>query len=899
MSWRRELAARLRSLVRRRVAERELDDELRFHLDMEAAKYRALGMGPREARRRARIEFGGLERIKEECRDQRGARGLEDLARDLRQAARRLLREPSFAVPAFSTLVLALAGVFALFAVVSSVLLRPLPYPEPGRLVRLWSAVPGVGAEAVWGVAKAELLHFEREARSFEALGLYGFAAATLGGGDPEVGDRRVMVVRFSRGLIDALRVEPARGRRPSAADAAPGAPAVAWLTDRLWRDGFGADPEVVGRRIEVDGRVVEVAGVMPPSLLLPEQLEGSAIDGVELWTPLEIDPAEPPQASHVYRAIGRLAPGVGLGVAATELDGLTRGLPEALPAAYSERFLEATGFRTVVAPLRDDVLGGVAGILWMLQGAALLVLLVAGANVGGLLVARAAIRQREGAVRVALGASRRRLLQEAVAEMLLLCSAAAVAGVALAAAALRVLGVHPPADLPRAQQIELGWEVWGLAALAAAMAALALGALQARRPPALSPSGAAGFRGALATAPGDRLRRGLVIAQVAISTVLLAGAALLAQSWLRLSRLDAGFEPRGVLTFSVLLPEASFGSLDAVVAFDREASRRLAALPGVTAVGLGTGLPLEGLGCSAVEVRDRDPAAESDAPCVPVHLVTPGHLGALGVAVRGRETGWEDLDAVDRGAVVSEAFARRVWPGEEALGRRIRIGAQSSWIEVVGVASDVHGDGLDRPPTEDVYLPLHEGATTPLGGPPRRQAVVVRTTLRDPLALVEPARTTLRELDPRVPLVDFAPMTDRVRGSLARRTFATTLLGVAAALAMALGAIGLYGVLSYLVARRRAEMGLRLALGARGSQLAITALLESLRLAAVGVALGAACALWATSLLRGLLWDVGARDPRTFVAVGCVLLAVAALAAWGPARRAARLDPAAALRGD
>jgi predicted permease len=901
----RELGARLRGLLRALLRvlpwpgrdERELDDELRFHLEMEVEKNLAAGMTPKEARRRARIDFGGIERTREECRDQRGARGVEDLARDLRQGLRRLLREPGFSLPASITLALAFGGVLAMYGVIASVVLAPLPYPEPERLLRLRSAVPGVGAEEVWGVAKAELLHFERAASSFEALGLYRFGASTLG--EPEAGRPVELVtgVRFSLGLLRALGVEPRLGRRPGEADTRPGAPPAVWLADRLWRDRFGAEPEIVGRRIEVDGRSVEVAGVLPERARLPEELEGRGLGSVGLWSALEIDPTERPMSSHVYRAIGRLAPGVGIERAAAELARLTAGLPEALPTAYTERFLESTGFRTEVEPLRDDVLGGIAVILGTLLAALVLVLLIACANVAGLLVARTERRRQDGAVRLALGASRLRLLRESIGEMLLLCVAAASAGLGLALGALRTLRAMAPGDLPRVDELALGWQTCALSLGLAAGVAVVLGALQARRARVAVLAGAGGSRGALGRSAAGRFRRALVVGQVALSTVLLAGAALVAQSYLRLQRVGPGFDPRGVLVFSVLLPQASYGSLERLAWFYRQATDRLAALPGVEAVGLGSGLPLQGQGCSVVDAEDASSTEESEMPCVPVHLVTPGHLAALGLAVRGRETSWEDLDGEHAGAVVSEAFARRRWPSGEAIGKRIRVGAEAPFVEVVGVVSDVRGEGIDRPPTEDVYLPLLPGAVAPLGGPPHRLSVVARTSLEDPRAIEETVRATLAELDRRAPLIGFESMESRVRGSLARRAFATRLLGAAAGLALVLGAVGIFAVLSYVVARRRAEMGLRLALGARGAELARSALAEALGLAAVGVVAGAAVALWATRSLRGLLYGVEPGDPRTLAAVGAALLVVAALAALGPARRAARVDPVEALR--
>ncbi|HVS63479.1 MAG TPA: ADOP family duplicated permease [Thermoanaerobaculia bacterium] len=901
MSLAHELRSRLRALLRWLVRpdedERELDAELRFHLEMETDKNLASGMSPKEARRRARIDFGGIERTREECRDQRGARGVEDLARDLRQALRRLLREPGFSLPAAVTLALAFGGVLSMFGVLSSVVLRPLPYHDPGRLLRLWSAVPGVGADEVWGVAKAELLHFEREASSFEALGLYRFGASTLGDAESGRPDERVTSVRFSLGLLRALRIEPARGRRPGEADTRPGAEPSVWLADWLWRDRFGADRGIIGARIEIDGRSAEVAGILPPSARLPEELEGRGLGSVGVWSALEIDPTERPQSSHVYRAIGRLAPGATVELAASELTRLTAGLPEALPTAYTERFLESTGFRTEIVPLHEDVLGGIGPILWTLLVALVFLLLIACANVAGLLVARTEARRHDGAVRLALGASRLRLLQEAIGEMLLLCFAAAGAGLGLATAGLRALRVIELADLPRVDEVGLGWETWMLSLALAFAVAVALGVLQARRSGTGRLPDLGGSRGALGRAAAGRFRRVLVVGQVALSTVLLAGAALLAQSYLRLHRVGPGFDPRGVLVFSVLLPEASYGSLERVTSFYRAASERLAELPGVEAVGLGSGLPLEGQGCSVVEAQDAPVVTEAEMACVPVHLVTPGHLAALGVAVQGRETSWEDLASAAAGAVVSEAFARRQWPGGDAIGNRVRIGSQAPFVEVVGVAEDVRGEGLDRPPTEDVYLPLFEGATTPLGGPPHRLSVVVRTTLESPGSIEGSVRATLAELEPRAPLIGFQTMESLVRGSLARREIATRLLATAAGLALILGAVGIFGVLSYVVSRRRAELGLRLALGARGSELARSALSEALGLAALGVLVGTGLALWATRSLRGLLYGVAPGDPGTLAAVGAGLLVVAMVAAVGPARRAARVDPVEALR--
>ncbi|HEY2291180.1 MAG TPA: FtsX-like permease family protein, partial [Thermoanaerobaculia bacterium] len=569
--------------------------------------------------------------------------------------------------------------------------------------------------------------------------------------------------------------------------------------------------------------------------------------------------------------------------------------LPQALPDVYSQAFFDKTGFCTEAVPLGDDVLGDQARMLWILFGAVGLVLLVAGANAANLFLAQVETERREMAVRAALGAGRGRLALHFLLQGLLLSLLAGGLALWLADGAVRLLLALSPADLPRLSEVHLGWEGVLFTLLLALIAGGLFGLLPSvRRGLESELLGTAG-RGMTISGRQRAARSSLVVAQVALSLVLLAAAGLLFRSFHNLVSVRPGFEAQGVLTFHVVLPETRYESFAAVDAFERELAARLAALPGVEATGFTSALPLTGFdGCSSVYAEGRSLA--SGTPCLPIVFVGPGYFRALGIPLRGKAQEWSDNPGSSSAAVASEALARRLWPGQDPLSKAVG-GDPSTSYRVTGVAGDLRANGLDHPPIEALYLPLAGGSHTELGQPLRDVTVVVRTRSDRPERRTAEIRRAVADLDPGVPVAEVRPMAEILRDSTARISFSTLLLAVSSGVALLLAALGIYGLLAFLMARRHREIGIRLAIGARREQVRRLVLFQSLRLAAAGVALGLMGAALTTWLLQSLLFGVGPLDLLTLGAAAAFLVLVAVTASWMPARRAMAVPPLEALR--
>lgn len=819
------------------------------------------------------------------------------LAEGVKSAFRRLARHPAFWVPAVLTLTLGIGATTAIFTVLNAVVLKPLPYPNAERLVRLQSAVRGTGGPP-WGLAKAEFLFLQSDEHVFKALGLYFIDRATVGGAEttgqpPE----QIYSAAVSPGVTAVLGTHPLLGRAPLPEDGLIEKTTVAWLSEDFWRRRFGGDSAIVGHTLLMDGRSVQVAGVLPAAARLPEEIQFQEIR-VDVWTPLRLDPAEPPQASHRFRALGRLKPGIDHQAAQAELTRITSQLPQALPSVYSPNFLRKTGLSIELVPLRDDVLGDQARVLWILFGAAGLVLMVACANAANLFLAQAETERREMAVRAALGAGQGRLALYSLLQALMLSILAGGLALGLAAGAVRLLLALSPADLPRLSEIHLGWEGVAFTLLTAVAIGGFFGLLpSARRSPESELLGTAG-RGVTLSGRQRATRNALVVSQVALSLILLAAAGLLFRSFQNLVSVRPGFSARGVLTLHVVLPKARYESFEAVDSFYRELAARLEALPGVKAAGFTSALPLTGFdGCSSVYAQDQPLGPGEEPLCRPVFLIGRKYFQAFGIPLRGTAAnGSDDGPGSPPSAVVSEALARRLWSGQNPLGKAVG-GNPSMPYRVLGVAGDVRADGLDHPPIEALYLPLAYGSRTEIGQPLRDVAVVVRTGAERPEGMTPEIRQAVAGLDPRVPIAEVRSMEEILRSSTARVSFATQLLGVSSGVALLLAALGIYGLLAFLMACRHREIGIRMALGARREQVRRLVLFQSLRLAAAGVALGLAGATLVTRLLRSLLFEVDPMDSTILGAASVFLVLVAVAASWMPAQRAMKVPPLEALR--
>jgi putative ABC transport system permease protein len=815
---------------------------------------------------------------------------MDRLIQSLRHAARSLRRSPGFAAMAVVTLAIGVGATTAIFALVHAVVIAPLPYPESGRLAHIGHPVPGLNPEWKWGVSEVGFFHFLDSNRSFAELGAYQASSGVVSGDGQAT---QVPAVMATASLFDVLQATPAVGRLIRWEDNEPGAPPVVVLGHELWQTRYGGDPSIVGRTIDVNGFPREVVGVTGPGFALPTWSPG-------LWLPVSVSRANRPVNWHRFQVLGRLAPGVALDAAQADMAGLTHQLPEVAAEAYYPGFMEESGFAAEVIPLREQVVGDVAAVLWILLGAVGLVLLIACVNVANLFLVRLATRRREIAVRTALGATRADIVRRFGGESVLLGAVGGALGLGLAWALIRLVVATEPGWIPRLTEVGVGWEAAGFAIGIALLAGLAfgLGAALRREPDAqmLRESGAT-----TASAGQVAARRALVAAQVGVALVLLAGAGLMLETYRNLNGVHPGFDGAGVLTAQISLPFASYGSYESTAAFWQELMREVEALPGVTAAAATQSLPMTGAGGCSMVFTDDPAAQERNTSCFASTVqVTPGYFDAMGIRVRGRTPTWTDTDNRVGEAVITQAVADRLWPGEDPIGKGIKgNGSQPPFYRIVGVTEQVRANGLAEPPIPEVYFPMLPIEGAPLWSPPTGMTLVVRRSGSDPAQLAPAIRELVRRMDATVPVENVRTMREVVAESVARTTFALLLLGLAGVVAVVIGLVGLYGVISYLVEQRRRELGIRLALGADARRLAGMVLGQSALLAVVGIAGGLVTAIFTTRILQSLLFEVSATDPRVLGSVALLLFGIAMLATWLPARRASRVDPMTALRSE
>ena len=890
---------------------REVDDELRFHIEGRIEELIAQGWSRDAAAAEAWRRFGDYVAYRREARDidlithhQRRRMDIIDaIRREARQSVRALARTPAFSLVALATLVLGIGATASIFTVLDAVVLRPLPYPSPDRLVSITHPVSGTAVTAgKWGVSPAGYFFFRREARTLAASGIYSTGTLSVRSSD---GAARVQSAQITSSVFGVLGARPAAGRLLASDDDTPNGPIVAVLGYGFWQRAFGSDPSIVGHTIDVEGRPVLVVGVAGPDVNLPmPSAFASQADiagfGVDVWLPLQLDPAARAVNTHPYSMLARLAPGASVDDAQRELAALTARLPEIAPSAYSPAFMRQYHFSMAVTPLQTEVVGATARVLWVVFGAVALVLLMAAANVANLFLVRLEAHRREAAVRAALGAGRAHLAVHYLSESLLLTLSAGALALLLAWGGLHVFVAVAPPSIPRLASVALGWRT---VAFAGALS-IALGVVFGLVPLASArdvdtATLREGGRGLTSSRATRVVRDALIVGQMTLALVLLAAAGLMLRTVDQLRHVKPGFDPEHALTMHVHIPSSRYSGWAPVAAFHRSLQERVGALPGVRAVGGGTDAPLVSFGfCSIVWVEDHPLAPGEEPPCVKVTEAAPGFFSALGLPVRGRVPDWHDAEAGTGAVVVTRALAERFWPGENAIGRGIKgNGSRPPFYRVVGVADDVRGEGLEKPPVEAVFFPIIPMPEAPLWGPPNDLDLIVRTSLNDPTALVPTIRRTIAALDPMVSVDRVQTLTSVVQHSLARVSFILALLAIAALMALLLSAVGTYGVIAYLVTQRRSEIGLRMALGARAWEVTRLVVGHSLRLALLGAVIGTLAALATTRLLSSLLYGVQATDPVTFIVAVGFLLVVAVLASMAPARRAARVDPVEALR--
>ena len=657
---------------RRRVRD-EIDDEIRFHLEERIEELMSRGMPREEAETEVRARFGDMTEISKECemvdtqtyRRRELGETLHGLRREVRHGLRGILRAPGFALVGMLTLSLGIAATTSIFTLLDAVVLRPLPYPDAGRLVYIESAVPGLDAERKWNVSPAAYFYFRDHGESFAAIGGYsaGSSSGTLVG--PE-GAERIALAGITASVMDVFRLRPAIGRLILPDDDRPRAERVAVLGHEFWMRRFGGDAAVVGRTLNLGGGSATVVGVLERGAHLPDQ-------HVDIWVPMQLDPAARPVNSHWLPVAARLKAGVSLEQAQSELSRLTQRFPELFPSAYDETFMRESRFATEVTPLHEHVVGEFGQRLWILLGSVALVLVIACANVANLFLVRAEARRREVAVRAALGAERAHLAWHYITESMLLALAAGAAGLWLAYGAIRVVLRLAPTGIPRLAEVSVGWTSVGLVAAVSVAAGVAFGLFPLMRFRGDFGPLREGARGMTPSRRQHAARSVLVVAQVALALVLLAAAGLMLQSFWRLQRVDPGFEPRGVLAMDVALSPSRYPSHEAVGAFYRELFSGIEALPGVERAGAVTHLPLSGRsGCSSLFIEDRPLRPNEEPPCLPTLLASPGFFETLGIAVNGRTVDWGDFDRRSDAVVVTRALAARMWPGQDPIGKGI-----------------------------------------------------------------------------------------------------------------------------------------------------------------------------------------------------------------------------------
>jgi len=793
---------------------------------------------------------------------------------NVRYALRQLLRSPGYALVAAGTLALGIGANAAIFSLVEAALLRELPFREPARLVALWERSPSGNARNQ--VAGRNLVRWRERVKSFESLAGFSSWPTTLAGADDAV---RVTMGIVTPGFFDAFGVAPLAGRWLVEADHAPGAPNVTVLSEGLWRRRFGADPSIVGRAITADGRLATVVGVMPARFDLPAE--------TALWFPITMDESMR-NSGRFLGGVARLRQGVSLEDARAEMALLAANLAVELPQ-------NNTGWGVTVTPLADDLAAAVRPQLLLLMAGVALLLLMACVNVSSLMLSRALTRMREFAIRAALGAGRGQLVRQLLTESLVLCALGGAAGLVLGHWALVALTASLPGDLPGFMAPRIGLPVVAFALAACAAAAIVTGVIPALRLSGapLLPSLREGAAGGGVSAARRRLRGLLVAGQMAVALVLVAGGGLLLRSYVRLSGVDAGFDPRGVVALDVALPDATYEEPARQARFFEEAVASMATVPGVASAAGISWLPFSAGSATDFRVLDRPEPLPGQEPGGDVRFVTPGVFRTLGIPIKeGRDFTAEDRADRPTVVIVNETLARAMWPGQSAIGKRIAMEWDTMLqATVVGVVGDVKMKSLATGARNTLYW-------SHLQSPTSFMSLVAKSSGSDPAALLTGTSSAVRAVDKGV-AVEAQPLEQFVAGTLQQQSFTLALTLAFALTAIALAAVGLFGVVGQAVGERRREFALRIALGAEREDIRRLVVGEGFRWTTLGVAVGLPAALLAGHALARFLFEVSPHDPATYCAVLVVLGSSALAAVMLPAWRAARVDPLAVLRAD
>src|SRR6267154_141899 len=898
-----DLIFRLRSLFRKKSMERDLEDELRFHIEHQQAKYIRRGLSPEEATRKASLEFGGLDQIKEDCRQARGVAIFETLVQDVRFSLRGLRKSPGFTFVAVMTLALGIGATTAIFSVVDATLLHPLPYPQPEQLVSIQDDLPGVGARDV-GMSEPEWQDLQHSG-IFEYVSPTWFDENNLTGSSQPA---RVRLLIVAPNYFALLGVKPQLGRAFNPEDHSPGLLLEVLISDGLWKRAFGGDPHILDRSMRLDTDLYRIVGVMPKGFDAPGRTTEER--NIEAWIATSF--YGPPMSDHPPRsgrnlptAIARMKPGLTIAAAQSRLDALVAALQKEFPDDYPKQ----SAWTVRLLPLKERVVGNNRRSLILLLGAVGLVLLIGCVNVANLLLARASARGREMALRQALGAARKRLVSQLLTESVLLSLLGGIAGLAILFCAKGFLLRLLPGSLPRLNEISINSPVLFFALGASVVSGAIFGlvpALQADRLDLTHMLKQVG-RGSSGSGEQARTRRVLVVIEFALSLVLMAAAGLLLRSFRDLVNVPLGFTPQNVMTFRTRLPDPNDPKTDTYLTpaqeapFFRELLRRSRALPKVEEAALGdtASIPLdeslrdlklisEGQFLFTVEgrnIRSGEPAVAERSSVTPEYF----HLLKMPL-LRGRSFDESDHDTAPQVAVINEAFARTYWPNQNPIGKRFRKAkANSPWITVVGLIANARTESLAEAGVPKIYLDLYQ-----TGG--KRLAIFLRGNL-DAAAIPNEVREQVQSVDPTLPVSGAQTLNETVSASLAERRFSMEIVVLFALTALLLAGLGIYGVISYIVSARTHEIGIRIALGAQRRNILRIVVRQGLALAVAGAAVGLVGALIVSHSMAGLLYGVKPTDPLTFAGVAVLLVVVALFACYVPARRAMRVDPMIALR--
>lgn len=867
----------LRAVVQRNTVDAEMNEELSLHVDLETEKLIRSGLTPREASRRARLRFGSPDAIRETCRDARGTAAIDGAIQDLGYAARTLKRCPRFTIPAVGVLALALGAGAVMFGVVDAVLLEPLPYRSPDELAMLWTSAPDQNDQGRpdWPTFEA----WRNRSRTFVDMAAMDPVSVTL---DGDGGAIKGTVARISPNFFSVLGVTPASGRVFSEAEM-DRRERVAVISHRFWQSRFAGRSDALGRSIEVDGIPSRIIGILPDGFGLG--FGADAFEPASLFPDWDTRRTDPGAGS--WLVVGRLRTDRTVAEAQTEMTAIAGDLASERPLADRDATVRVVGLEGQIVDPRSRL------ALMTVSGAVALILLIAIANVLGLTLARGVDRAPELGVRVALGAGGARIARQLIVEGLLLALVAGVAASVIASVGIDLVRTFGPASLARLDQVDLSLAGFAWIFAAALGSGVGIGAASSwavmKGPSRSGPAGARLIGSAAAVA----FRRGVVAAEFALAVVLLAGGGLLVRSWIEVSGVDPGFSPDRILSVN-MTTNAAIGN-EGRARYYREVIENVEALPGVeTAAVIGDLWTGDGADVSITVERDARP--EPMRLRVRIDEASPEIFATLGTPlVGGRVFGPGDGPDAPPVAVVNETLSGRLWGGRDPVGERFRFGAADAggaWVTVVGVVGDMRRRGIETAPDPQIFFPV---AQRPSGN----AILLARTASEDPLALADDVRTAIWRLEPGVPLYSVTTLEGQIDGMLEGRRVQTVLVAVLAAFAILLSGVGLYGLIQYAVSTRSREIGIRIAVGAVRGDIVRMVAGEGVRLGVIGLALGLPGAVAAGRLVRGLLYGVGATDPVTFLAVGVLLLAIAAAASIVPARRAAATDPAAALRSD